>query len=214
LAAITPSISAPFLAQVFADAAAFASAAPGIEQMPSSLYRVLPAFAASLCLLTAGCGADKTADSGTAKPPAEAKHVDEMDTESTIWTMIGLAKKPSEIAAKGPRLGPQVSRSLWNAAHDALSFVPLAAEDPDTGMLQTEWYSPPNKPDERLRVSVYVLSVALRSDSLAVTVDREERDPGGAWKKSTVNREVVDNLENTILLRARHLHAEEYRSMM
>ena len=81
-------------------------------------------------------------------------------------------------------------------------------------MIQTEWYSPPGKPNERLRISVYVLSVALRSDSLAVTVEREERGPGGQWQKSTVNREVVDNLESTILLRARHLHAEQYRSMM
>jgi hypothetical protein len=185
--------------------------------MAPSLYRALFAIAASVCLLTAGCGSDKTAEQppppaapqqAQAAPPAEG-----MDTESTIWTIMGLAKKPSE-GAKGPKLGDQVSPSLWQAAHDALNFVKIDAEDPMTGMVQTAWYSPPGKPNERLRVSVFILSIALRTDSLAVTVDREVRSPAGQWQKSTVDRQVVDNLENTILLRARHLHAEEYRSMM
>lgn len=183
--------------------------------MPLKSYRALVAFTASLCLVLAGCGAAKISDSDT--PPAPVAAADPpsqgMDTEATIWTVLGLAKKPSTMA-KGPKVGPQVSPNLWLAAHDALSFVKLAAEDPDSGMMQTEWYSPPGKPNERLRISVFVLSVALRSDSLAVTVDREARSPTGQWQKSTVDREVVDNLENTILLRARHLHAEEYRSMM
>jgi hypothetical protein len=182
--------------------------------MSLSLYRALVAFTASLCLLVAGCGSDKVSDSD--KPPAPvaaAPPPQGMDTESTIWTILGLAKKPSEMA-KGPKVGPQVSPSLWVAAHDALNFVQIAAEDPDTWMMQTEWYSPPGKPNERLRVSVFVLSIALRSDSLAVTVDRETRSPTGQWQKTTIDRDVVDNLENAILLRARHLHAEEYRSMM
>jgi hypothetical protein len=167
----------------------------------------------------AGCGSDKTAGD---QPPAPAAPQQAavspppdsgMDTESTIWTIVGLSKKPSEVA-KGPKLGSQVSPSLWQATHDALSFVKIASEDPMSGMVQSAWYSPPGKPNERLRVSVFILSIALRTDSLAVTVDREVRSPTGQWQKSTIDREVVDNLENTILLRARHLHAEEYRSMM
>jgi hypothetical protein len=190
--------------------------------MSVPLYRALFALAASLCLLTAGCGSEKTADTDQPPAPAAPEHAQAqtaptdntgMDTESTIWTIVGLAKKPSEVA-KGPKLGPNVSPSLWQAAHDALGFVKLDAEDPMTGMIETAWYSPPGKPNERLRVSVFVLSIALRTDSLAVTVDRETRSPTGQWQKTSVDREVVDNLENTIILRARHLHAEEYRSMM
>jgi hypothetical protein len=191
--------------------------------MAVSIYRALFVLAASLCLLTAGCGSEKTAggDAPPAPPQvasappeaAPAPPTDGMDTESTIWTIMGLAKKPSQLA-KGPKLGAQVSPSLWRAAHDALDFVKIDSEDPMSGMVQTAWYSPPDKPNERLRVSVFILSIALRTDSLAVTVDRETRSPAGQWQKTTVDREVVDNLENTILLRARHLHAEEYRSMM
>lgn len=188
--------------------------------MSVPLYRALLALAASLCLVVAGCASDQTADTGAPPPGAAPQQAEAaapgdggMDTESTIWTIVGLAKKPSELR-KGPKLGSQVSPSLWQATHDALSFVKIDSEDPMSGMVQTAWYSPPGKPNERLRVSVFILSIALRTDSLAVTVDREVRSPTGQWQKSTVNREVVDNLENTILLRARHLHAEEYRSMM
>jgi hypothetical protein len=184
--------------------------------MAVPIYRALFVLAASLCLLTAGCGSEKTAGGDAPPAPPQAASTpppDGMDTESTIWTIMGLAKKPSQLA-KGPKLGAQVSPSLWQATHDALDFVKIDAEDPMSGMVQTAWYSPPGKPNERLRVSVFILSIALRTDSLAVTVDRETHSPSGQWQKSTVDREVVDNLENTILLRARHLHAEEYRSMM
>jgi hypothetical protein len=80
-----------------------------------------------------------------------------------------------------------------------------------TGTLITDWYSPKNKPNERLRATVFVLSYALRSDSLALTIEREERGPGGQWKPSTVDRQVVADLEAAILQRARQIHAESYR---
>lgn len=178
--------------------------------MSSAHYRLLLAFAASLSLLTAGCSS--TPSGGSAQAAANAADADASRYDATLWTVLGLAKRPRPTT--GPHLGPDVSPSLWQAAHDALSFVKLAGEDPDSGVLQTDWYSPPGKPDERLRINVFILSVALRTTSLAVTIDREVRAPDGQWQKSTVDREVVDNLENTILLRARHLHAEEYRSMM
>ncbi len=184
--------------------------------MSRSYYRLLPAFAASLSLLAASCTADKTAGDpapATGPKPAASTSAADMDTDATLWTILGLAKE-NKGPPVGPHLGPQVSPSLWQAAHQALSFVKITAEDPESGMLRTDWYSPPGKPEERLRVTIYVLSIALRSDSLSVGVEREVRSPTGEWQPSTVDREVVDNLYNTILLQARHLHAEEYRKMM
>lgn len=180
--------------------------------MSCAHYRLLLAAAASLSLLAAGCSTPSADGGGRQAAAGNAPDSETGQYDATIWTVLGLAKKPK--VATGPHLGPDVSPSLWQAAHDALSFVKLAGEDPDSGVIQTEWYSPPGKPDERVRINVFILSVALRTTSLAVTVDRETRSPAGQWEKATVDREVVDNLENTILLRARHLHAEEYRSMM
>jgi hypothetical protein len=83
-----------------------------------------------------------------------------------------------------------------------------------TGLLVTDWYSPQGKPNERLRVSGFVLSRALRSTSLAVTVEREARSPVGGWREAPVARDVVTGLENAILQRARQIHAERYRNTM
>ena len=56
-----------------------------------------------------------------------------------------------------------------------------------------------------------ILSRALRSDSISVTVDRQERSPKGDWKPSPIARDAVAELESAILLRARHIRAERYR---
>jgi hypothetical protein len=127
-----------------------------------------------------------------------------MDTEATIWTVLGLAKKPS-VREPGPQTGGTVSPILWQAAHDTLDFVKFSSEDPLTGMIVTDWYSPRGKPNERYRINVFVLSRTLRSDSVAVTVDRQERSATGQWVDTTIARKVEDDLETAILRRAGQL---------
>ena len=184
------------------------------------LHYRLPWLLAASLLPLAGCGsdpapnqtmlADTTKVVANTQKPVATEPSEGMETEGNIFTVLGLGKKPQQQA--GPQVGADVSPSLWVAAHDALNFVKIASEDPMTGMLVTDWYSPATNPNERLRVSVFILSYALRSDSLALTVDREVRGSDGQWKASTVDRKTVDNLDNAILLRARQIHAETYRN--
>ena len=105
-----------------------------------------------------------------------------------------------------------VSPVLWEAARDTLGFAGFSSEDPMTGLLVTNWYSPAGKTNERLRINVFILSRALRSDSLSVTIDRQEQSRSGGWTDTPVSTETVSNLETEILLRARQIHAERYRS--
>jgi hypothetical protein len=79
-------------------------------------------------------------------------------------------------------------------------------------VLQTDWYSPPGKPNERMRVSVFILSRALRSDALSVTIDRQQRSPTGQWSDASIAKDAVAELETAVLLRARHIRAERYRN--
>ena len=176
-------------------------------------YRLSAALAASLSLALAGCGSSPPVTSASAAsgapsavnvqpvakdPPAE------MDTEATIWTVLGLAKKPSE-HEPGPQTGSTVSPILWQAAQDTLNFVKFSSADPLTGLLVSDWYSPNGKPDERYKINVFILSRELRSDSLAVTVDRQVRSATGQWEATTIARKVEDDLETAILLRAGQL---------
>jgi hypothetical protein len=177
-------------------------------------YRPPIAFAASFLLVLAACAGspsgEKPGDSSATKAePADAQQAKssesgEIDTESTLWTLLGLAKKDS-VKEPGPQTGRTVSPILWQAAHDTLDFVKYSSEDPLTGSIVTEWYTPPDKPDERFRINVFILSRALHSDSLSVTVDRQVRAENGEWAETTIARQVETDLETAILDRARQL---------
>ncbi len=185
--------------------------------MPAPYYRPLVAFAASLSLLVCGCSATKTtqSDATFAQLPqpdqqqASANPDGAMDTEGNIWTFLHIAKQPKPNL--GPETGPGVSPVLWQATLDTLSFAGMDSLDPMAGLAVSNWYSPKGKPDERMRVTAFIKSRALRSDSLVVTIERQTRDPSGQWKDSTIDESVVDSLANDILQRARQIHIARIR---
>jgi hypothetical protein len=174
-----------------------------------SHYRASAALAASLSLALAACAASQPAEQGgqpsaTETQKAASSEPEEIDTEATIFTVLGLAKKGSA-KDPGPQTGRTVSPILWQAAHDTLDFVKYASEDPLTGSIVTDWYSPPGNPNVRYRVNVFILSRALHSDSLTVTVDRQQLSANGQWTETTIAKQVETDLENAILTRARQL---------
>jgi hypothetical protein len=179
----------------------------------------LPSFAASLSLLLAGCTPTRVTQSDAAaaelpqnnKQQASTTADGGMDTESTIWTMIGLAKKPSEQQKFGIQTGPEVSPELWQATLDTLGFVEMDSADPQSGLLVTNWYTPKGKPNERMRITAFIKSRALRSDSIALTIERQSRSPAGQWEDGTVADQAVEDLENDILQRAREVHIARLR---
>ena len=54
--------------------------------------------------------------------------------------------------------------------------MPLASADPVGGVIISDWYAAPEKPDERVKVNVYILDKRLRADALKVTVFRQLRN--------------------------------------
>ena len=173
-------------------------------------YRASAALAASLSLALAACAASPPAEQAQGQPSASetqkaaSSEPEEIDTEANIFTVLGLAKKES-VKDPGPQTGRTVSPILWQAAHDTLDFVKYASEDPLTGSIVTDWYSPPDNQNVRYRINVFILSRALHSDSLTVTVDRQQRSADGQWAETTIARQVETDLENAILSRARQL---------
>jgi hypothetical protein len=174
-------------------------------------YRLYAAFAASLSLAVAACTSTQSSEQPQLVAPntqqASTSAPSEMDTEATIWTILGFAKKESE-RRQGPQTGSTVSPILWQAALDTLDFVKLASEDPLAGSMVTDWYSPAGKPNERYKVNVFILARSLRSDAIAVTVTRQARLGDGNWIETTIARQVETDLENAILSRARQLKRE------
>lgn len=104
--------------------------------------------------------------------------------------------------------GVAVNGFLWRASLDTMSFMPLSSADPFGGVIITDWYTPPESPDERFKVQVYILDRQLRADGLRVTVFRQLRDSRGGWSDAGVRTETSAELENAILTRARQLRIE------
>lgn len=97
-----------------------------------------------------------------------------------------------------------VNSYLWRASLDALSFMPLVQTDSSGGVIVTDWYSNPENPGERMKVSVTILDQDLRADALRVAASRQ-LSQSGTWVDAPVQAATVQKLEDIILTRARDL---------
>jgi Domain of unknown function (DUF3576) len=142
--------------------------------------RILPVLFCALALPLAACGSSSTPTTN-------------MDTGATI------------VAGGGTnRLTLGVNSYLWHATLDTLAFMPLASADPFGGVVITDWYVAPNAPDERLKVTIYIMDRSLRADGLKVVVFRQTRT-NGAWSDAQPSPDTGHKLEDAILTRAREL---------
>jgi hypothetical protein len=103
-----------------------------------------------------------------------------------------------------------VNAYLWRAALDTLSFAPLLQADANTGVIITDWYTAPQTPTERVKVTATILDQDLRADALKVTASRQVNQ-GGTWVNATVSASTVQKLEDIILTRARDLRRSTVR---
>ncbi len=113
-------------------------------------------------------------------------------------------RNPDKAAAAAPA-GIGVNAFLWRASLDTLSFMPLASADPFGGVIITDWYANPEKPDERFKATVYILDTRLRADGVSVTVFKQVKDTAGGWINAPVSGQTDVDVENAILTRARQL---------
>ena len=127
-----------------------------------------------LCLFLGGCGSHPALISAAESPPAS--------THRTLG----------------------VNAYLWHASLDTLSFLPLASADPFGGVILTDWYTVPNKPTERVKVTIYITDRALRADAVRVMVFRQVRK-GAEWEFATAEPDTAHKIEAAILTRAREL---------
>ena len=128
-------------------------------------------------LVLAACGSDTPKD---------------VDTGSTITSSSG-------------KMTLGVNQYLWHATLDTLSFMPLQSADPFGGVIITDWYVAPEAPNERMKVTVYILDRSLRADGLKISVFRQTHNTDGSWVDAQVDPTTSTKLEDAILTRAREL---------
>ena len=106
---------------------------------------------------------------------------------------------------EGAALG--VNAFLWRGALDTLSFMPLASADPFGGVIITDWWQPPQAPDERFKATAYILGRELSASALRVAIYRQVLQKG-QWVDASVSPQTVSDIENRVLDRARLLRAQ------
>lgn len=82
----------------------------------------------------------------------------------TIGDVFGGGNATREAAANA-QTGIGVNAFLWRATLDTLSFMPLANADPWGGVVNYDWYSDPQTPNERFKATVFILDTRLRADA-------------------------------------------------
>jgi hypothetical protein len=102
--------------------------------------------------------------------------------------------------------GIAVNAYLWRASLDTINFIPLASADPFGGVIITDWYTPVETPNERMKVQVTILDRELRADGVRVSVFKQTMTPKiGGWTDDQVDPHTNTDIENAILTRARQL---------
>jgi hypothetical protein len=109
---------------------------------------------------------------------------------------------PSKIQPGGGG-GVGVNAYLWRATLDTMSIWPVASADPFGGVIITDWYAPPTRPNERFKLNIYILDRALRADGVRVSVFRQQRAVSGDWRNAVAQPQTATQIENAILTRAR-----------
>lgn len=164
-----------------------------------------------------GCGLDVEPDYLVPDPNQRDTDTYTRDIDpgtSTIFGDGGLDLFNLGGKKKNDQGGPGISVNsfLWRASLDTIAFMPLSSADPFGGVIITDWYSPPETPLERYKMSVYILGRQLRADGVKVAVFRQQTGGRNGWQTKSVSKGTATSLENQILVRARQLRLASEKS--
>lgn len=126
--------------------------------------------------------------------------------QGTLFGPGGLFGSKSQAKEDNSGTGVAVNAYLWRASLDTINFIPLVSADPFGGVIITDWYTPSETPNERMKVQVTILDRDLRADGVRVSVFKQQTSPkGGNWVDAQVDPRTNIDIENAILTRARQL---------
>ncbi len=166
--------------------------------------RIAPLVSALLAFTLVGCEGIKTTPPDTLQTTEEKRKTNFGKLFGDDALTFGLGGGRDE-GSEGGGTGIGVNGFLWRASLDTMSFIPLASADPFGGVIISDWYAPPESPNERFKVTIYILGTQLRSDGIRAAVFRQERADETGWRDAPIAEDTSIQLENAILTRARQL---------
>lgn len=178
----------------------------------STSFRLLVVVAGALALGLAACGgSNNVAEQRSGQANDRSKRDlnqglgGRTQEQGTLFGPGGLFGSKAAVKDEGGT-GVAVNAYLWRASLDTINFIPLVSADPFGGVIITDWYTPAETPNERMKVQVTILDRELRADGVRVSVFKQQTAPkGGTWVDAQVDPRTQIDIENAILTRARQL---------
>src|SRR5689334_21895581 len=154
-------------------------------------------------LLIGGCSSGLTVQPATVGDPGATQRENSPSRLAGDGglNLLSLGGRSNSNSSGGGGIG--VNSFLWRASLDTVAFMPLASADPFGGVIISDWYSPPESPEERFKVNVFILGRDLRADGVRASVFHQKKDAAGQWSEAPVDANTATDLENAILTRAR-----------
>ena len=147
----------------------------------------------TMCIGLAACGGKQSGNldlPGDAPPGGIVEHNrDSAPTnykKSSFWDTFGASKADQTV---------KVNKYIWAAALDVLHFLPVQSVDPFTGVIITDFGTPPGG-RSAYRATIHVVDPALEARSLRISLHSR----GGLVSAGTTRA-----VEDAILSRARQL---------
>jgi hypothetical protein len=101
-----------------------------------------------------------------------------------------------------------VNAILWRASLEIVSLIPIVEVDTFAGTIVSDWHSLPESPNERLKITIFVLDRELRSDAIKAVVYIQKRSREDApWGNTLRDETFAQKIEGLILNHAREIRA-------
>ena len=156
-------------------------------------------FVVSLTFLLIGCTSAEIS-----KPKKDEGPVSIITGETGGWSLSDFMSQSGTQSTTLP-----VNAILWRAALDIAALLPISDIDTFGGTIVTDWHSLPENPNERIKLTIFVVGRELRSDAVRVVVNVQTRDGlQGNWGNNFRDLEFGRRLEDLILNRAREIRAD------
>ena len=153
----------------------------------------------SITILLTGC-----TSGNVSKPQKDEGPVSIITGEPGGWSLSDFMNQSGSQSTTLP-----VNAILWRAALDIAALLPISDVDTFGGTIVTEWYSLPENPNERIKLTIFVVGRELRSDAIRVVVNVQIRDGlQGIWGNNSRDLEFGRRLEDLVLNRAREIRAD------
>ncbi|WP_443643542.1 DUF3576 domain-containing protein [Candidatus Levibacter sp. Uisw_134_01] len=97
-----------------------------------------------------------------------------------------------------------VNGYLWRATLNILSIAPLISTDALSGKIITDWYVNKNIQNQKLKITVYINSNELKSESIKIKVEIQSFK-NNIWSQPLTNKSLAAQIKDSILNEARNL---------